>query len=148
MTWASAALLVSVVRAVEGLECGNEQKVSYPRLFMSIPKSQSGVASGTYLIFMEPLKGFICKQCLLFPSHLPTPAVNHNDVRRLVEIAYQSYLLDESIEIDDFVEGFKQSPRHSDISEEIICQAAKDYCDKANEFKEIMSIMKQYEMKL
>lgn len=98
--------------------------------------------------FMENLKDFICEQCSLFPSHLPTPAINHNDVRRLVEIAYKSYLAQESIEIDYFVEGFKQSPRHSDISDEIIYQAARYYCDKANEWREIMSIMKQYELKL
>lgn len=100
------------------------------------------------VIIMEELRQFIHGECALFPSNLPNPVSNVNDVRRLVEIAYKAFQEGESIDKAFFVEGFNLSERHSFIDPMTIEQVSYDYCEKANEYKEVMRIMNDNNLKL
>lgn len=99
-------------------------------------------------IIMEKLRQFVHEKCALFPSYLPNPVSNINDVCRLVEIAYKAYQTGESIDKTFFIEGFTLSEQHSSIDSKTIEQVAHDYCEKANEYKEVMRIMKDNNLKL
>lgn len=97
---------------------------------------------------MEELQKFIHGKCTLFPVYLPNPVSNVNDVRRLVEIAHKAYQTGEFIDKTFFIEGFTLSERHNSIDPKKIEQVAHDYCEKANEYKEVMRIMKDNNLNL